>query len=125
MLLYTHPINEARSRGGQLPVNSFWLSGSGALPPASARASPELRVTHDLRDAALRQDWAAWVRLAGRSTSAMRAGCSRRRRTGSRWPSPCAASGRRAPGAAPRGGWRRLAAGLLAPARRRAGWREL
>ena len=38
MLLYTHPVNEERTRGGLLPVNSFWVSGSGALPdrlPAS------------------------------------------------------------------------------------------
>ena len=32
MLLYTHEVNEARTRGGQLPVNSFWVSGTGALP---------------------------------------------------------------------------------------------
>jgi hypothetical protein len=32
MLLYTHPVNEERARGGLLPVNSFWASGTGALP---------------------------------------------------------------------------------------------
>ncbi|WP_332813443.1 phosphoglycerate mutase [Ramlibacter sp.] len=62
MLLYTHPVNEARTAGGQLPVNSFWVSGNGALPAGHAPAPPpELRVTHYLRDAALRQDWAAWA----------------------------------------------------------------
>lgn len=61
MLLYTHPVNEARERGGLLPVNSFWASGTGALP-AGARALPAgLRVPHYLRDAALRADWAAWA----------------------------------------------------------------
>lgn len=62
MLLYTHPVNEERSRGGQLPVNSFWVSGNGALPPGHAPGPPPaLRITHYLRDAALRQDWAAWA----------------------------------------------------------------
>ncbi|MGE0496534.1 MAG: phosphoglycerate mutase [Ramlibacter sp.] len=67
MLLYTHPLNEARERGGLLPVNSFWVSGAGALPTATAAATPPatqasaLRVTHYLRDAALRADWPAWA----------------------------------------------------------------
>ena len=43
MLLYTHAVNEERARGGLLPVNSFWASGTGALPaehaaPRAARA---------------------------------------------------------------------------------------
>jgi len=38
MLLYTHPVNEAREARGELPVNSFWLSGTGpapVVPPAA------------------------------------------------------------------------------------------
>ena len=63
MLLYTHPVNEERIRGGLLPVNSFWVSGTGALPPAHAAAPPPgLQITHDLRDAALLGDWPAWTR---------------------------------------------------------------
>ena len=64
MLLYTHPVNDARSARGLPPVNSFWLSGSGALPigyqppPASAHAT----VPDTLRRAALAQDWPAWTR---------------------------------------------------------------
>lgn len=62
MLLYTHPVNEERSRGGQLPVNSFWVSGTGALPAARRSAPPPgLQITHYLRDAALREDWPAWA----------------------------------------------------------------
>ncbi|HYD76738.1 phosphoglycerate mutase [Ramlibacter sp.] len=62
MLLYTHPVNEERTAGGQLPVNSFWVSGNGTLPAGHAIAPPPgLRITHYLRDAALRQDWAAWA----------------------------------------------------------------
>ena len=61
MLLYTLPLNDARGRGGLLPVNSFWASGSGALPDEHRpvqRAGLLLR--HTLRDAALLQDWSAW-----------------------------------------------------------------
>ncbi len=31
MLLYTHALNDERAARRQLPVNSFWLSGTGAL----------------------------------------------------------------------------------------------
>ena len=50
MLLYTHPVNEARE-GQRLPtVNSFWVSGAGSLaidsggrPPAGVKVEPRLR----------------------------------------------------------------------------------
>lgn len=64
MLLYTHPVNEARAERGVPPVNSFWLSGTGALPPAPRAPATEpapLVVTH-LRAAALQEDWAAWAK---------------------------------------------------------------
>lgn len=62
MLLYTSPINEARERGGLLPVNSFWASGTGALPlPHAAVAPSGLQITYYLRDAAMLQDWRAWA----------------------------------------------------------------
>jgi hypothetical protein len=62
MLLYTHPVNEERVRGGSLPVNSFWAFGTGALPAAHAGAPPPgLQITHCLRDAALLGDWRAWA----------------------------------------------------------------
>ena len=62
MLLYTHPVNEERVRGGLLPVNSFWASGTGALPAGAAATHPAgLQVLHGLRDAALLQDWRAWT----------------------------------------------------------------
>jgi len=63
MLLYTHPLNEERLRGGLLPVNSFWVSGTGALPADHPPAPPPgLQITHYLRDAALLGDWPAWAR---------------------------------------------------------------
>ena len=60
MLLYTHPVNDAREAAGLPAVNSFWVSGAGALPPdLPAAAAPELDLS--LRASALRQDWAAWA----------------------------------------------------------------
>jgi hypothetical protein len=71
MLLYTLPLNDARQRGGLLPVNSFWVSATGALPDDDLpRSDGNLQVTPYLRDAALLGDWrawaAAWQRLDGR-----------------------------------------------------------
>ncbi|MDF2467131.1 MAG: hypothetical protein K0Q43_5366 [Ramlibacter sp.] len=61
MLLYTHRVNEERGRGGLQPVNSFWISGAGALPAAAATAPPSLQIVNYLRDAALLGDWPAWA----------------------------------------------------------------
>ncbi|MEJ6024384.1 phosphoglycerate mutase [Ramlibacter sp. PS4R-6] len=62
MLLYTNETNEERARGGLPVVNSFWLSGTGALPASAAPRAPDgLQVTKNLRDAALLQDWQAWA----------------------------------------------------------------
>ncbi len=60
MLLYTHPINDARVARGAPMVNSFWLSGTGDLP---ADAPPFLQATvlDALRAPALRDDAAAWA----------------------------------------------------------------
>ncbi|HJV96354.1 MAG TPA: hypothetical protein VJ608_09975, partial [Albitalea sp.] len=59
MLLYTHPINDAREARGELPVNSFWLSGCGRLQQANTAAP--LQVDGSLRSAMLNGDWAAWA----------------------------------------------------------------
>jgi hypothetical protein len=60
MLFYTHPVHDARTARGLLPVNGFWVHGAGALeaPPALADA-PDMPDT--LRQAALRSDWASWA----------------------------------------------------------------
>jgi hypothetical protein len=61
MLLYTHEVNDQRVRGGLLPVNSFWVSGTGALPPSAATEPPAgLQSINTLRDMALLEDWPAW-----------------------------------------------------------------
>ncbi|MEF7613427.1 hypothetical protein V4F39_05840 [Aquincola sp. MAHUQ-54] len=59
MLLHTHALNEAREARGALPVNSFWLSGSGAWQPAHEQQAPQ--VDARLRAPALSEDWHAWV----------------------------------------------------------------
>ena len=61
MLLYTHPWNEAREALRQPTVNAFWVHGAGQLAantPVKQQA-PHMPLT--LRDAALREDWAAWA----------------------------------------------------------------
>ncbi len=79
MLLYTHPLTEARAAKGLPAVNSFWVSGTGPAPvslpqgPVSALVCP-----NTLRDAAVREDWAAWVEAwrhidAAHCTDALRA----------------------------------------------------
>ncbi len=60
MLLYTHAINDRRQAAGHMPVNSFWVSGAGALPTQTTPQS-ELTVLDDLRTPALHEDWAAWA----------------------------------------------------------------
>jgi hypothetical protein len=61
MLFYTHTLNAQRD----IPVNSFWLSGSGELP---APVGPEVKMHTGLRDSFLANDpmaWAEhWVKLA-------------------------------------------------------------
>lgn len=63
MLLYTHPINDARLGRGALPVNAFWLHGTGALPVTSSGSpsNPTPTVIDTLRNAALREDWPGWA----------------------------------------------------------------
>ncbi len=54
MLLYTHPLNDHR----QVPINSFWWSGTGDLPPTPPTQTVVLN--HDLRAAFQAQDPQAW-----------------------------------------------------------------
>jgi hypothetical protein len=63
MLLYTHPISEARLARGLPAVNSFWVDGAGVL---EALPSPNGRVSLDMRlqdaahsESAYRSAWAA------------------------------------------------------------------
>jgi hypothetical protein len=60
MLLYTHPINTAREARGALPVNSFWLSGTGRTQPEHP-LGPDVLVDDSLRAPCMAQDWEAWA----------------------------------------------------------------
>ena len=58
LLLYPHPINEAREARGALAVNSFWLSGCGRHQEADTAA---VQVDDRLRSPLLADDWAGWA----------------------------------------------------------------
>ena len=60
MLLYTHPINDERAAKGQRLVNSFWVSGSGALKD-SAVGNPQVKTATKLMQAAFANDWSAYA----------------------------------------------------------------
>ena len=60
MLLYTHPINDERATIGQRSINSFWVSGSGALIQAATDHS-HANVTSVLTQSAFTNDWAAYA----------------------------------------------------------------
>ncbi len=62
MLLYTHPVNEARESAGLRPVNSFWVSGAGALGSiAASTLARAVQVDDRLREPALSADADAWA----------------------------------------------------------------
>ena len=62
MLLYTHPFNDTRTAQRLPDVNSFWVSGAGAVAADFApRAGPPPELELALRDAALRDDAQAWT----------------------------------------------------------------
>ena len=61
MLLYTHSLNDARERERRPTINSFWVSGAGALPQAwTAGPAGAPHCDSRLREAALRGDGPAW-----------------------------------------------------------------
>lgn len=93
MLLYTHAFNDERAAKGQMPVNSFWVSGTGALPSAAsgealtpalsqreresdtASRKEQVSVPRSLAQAVFREDWAsyaqAWAALEAGDIAAL------------------------------------------------------
>ncbi|WP_422097866.1 hypothetical protein [Variovorax sp.] len=62
MLLYTQRVNDDRAARGAPPINSFWLSGTGALPAgAVSPEGPAPQVDDSLRIAALHDDGIGWA----------------------------------------------------------------
>lgn len=62
MLLYTHPVNDARQAQGRRRINSFWVHGSGPMGQTVLPAEHAGTLWTGLQAPALRQDWAAWAR---------------------------------------------------------------
>ena len=60
MLLYNHPVNDARDARRQHTVNAFWLHGAGSLPAAASTMSATVTVPDALRASALHGDVPAW-----------------------------------------------------------------
>ena len=60
MLLYNHPVNNARESRRQHTVNAFWLHGAGTLRPGMPPPAQPVTVTDALRASALRGDVASW-----------------------------------------------------------------
>ncbi len=67
MLLYTHTLNDERLAKRLLPVNSFWISGTGALnqPALKTLQAHKINVPRTLAQAAFKDDWAAYVKAWG------------------------------------------------------------
>lgn len=61
MLLYTHPLNDERGEQRLRPVNSFWISGTGALSESVPRAQAPVSVPRALAHAAFTDDWNAYA----------------------------------------------------------------
>ena len=60
MLLYNHPVNDAREARRQHTVNAFWLHGAGVLPADVAQPAQAVNMPDTLRACALRGDAQAW-----------------------------------------------------------------
>ncbi len=64
MLLYNHPVNDAREAKRLFTVNAFWLHGAGTLPaatPATSKSTPaSVTVADALRSSALHGDLQTW-----------------------------------------------------------------
>ena len=64
MLLYMHPLNDERGAKRLLPVNSFWISGTGALNQ-TVQHTQKINAPRTLAQAAFKDDWAAYVKAWG------------------------------------------------------------
>jgi len=62
MALYQHPLHDQREAEGLPTVNSFWVSGCGALPKGQMPRWPDtLTLCDDLRAGLLSDDMPLWV----------------------------------------------------------------
>lgn len=63
MLLFSHPVNQAREARGETVINSVWLWGSGQLPEASGQSSRTVLCDQP--------DWRALAEFAGARTGTL------------------------------------------------------
>jgi hypothetical protein len=61
MLLYTHPINDARAARREPPINSLWFSGTGPLR-ASPISAHDTHMSPLLASAAMSGNWPAYAK---------------------------------------------------------------
>jgi hypothetical protein len=61
MLLYTHPLNDDRIKQRLVPVNSFWLSGTGALTQPLLSSYGMTTEPRTLAQAVFHDDWNGYV----------------------------------------------------------------
>ncbi len=62
MLLYTHGVNDARAAKRQAGINSFWISGAGALPDNYQPQPPaDITLPRRLAQAVINEDWPAYA----------------------------------------------------------------
>jgi len=66
MLLYTHTVNDVRSRSNTSVINSVYFHGNGQnerlKSQVSAYIMPPINMPRTLAGAALKEDWPAWVK---------------------------------------------------------------
>jgi len=62
MLLYTHPVADARAQRKAMALNGFWLDGAGALAAQPPAPQPAPQVFDELVRPALAGDLAGWAR---------------------------------------------------------------
>lgn len=60
MLLYTHTVNDARNHSNRSVINSVYFHGNGELD--SKKVSANISTPRSLAEAALKEDWTAWVK---------------------------------------------------------------
>lgn len=61
MALHDHPANVEREAQGLLPVNSFWVSGTGRVSLPAAELRQAVKIDSSLRGPAIAEDGPAWI----------------------------------------------------------------
>lgn len=66
MLWFDHPVNQARYKLGQVPINSLWLfGGASADQLKNPSGHGDVQVFNTLSAHSLAQDWGGWIAALG------------------------------------------------------------